>query len=96
MSKSKRPRQHRETEDYIRFAARMLRAAGRRVADGDEVELRLLLDLHAVLDEAAVAGVAGLRARGMSWAYIASATGVTRQTAQERWGAKVAALELAA
>lgn len=75
-----------ETTEYLKAAARFIRAAGRRVADADEVELQELLKLQAVLDEAVQAAVDGQRARGLSWAYIASATGKTRQAAFQRWG----------
>lgn len=75
-----------ETMDYLQAAKRFIRAAGRRVADADEIELRELLALQEVFDEAVSTAVAGMRARGLSWAYIASATGTTRQAAFQRWG----------
>lgn len=77
-----------ETMDYLQAAKRFIRAAGRRVADADEVELRELLALQEVFDEAVSTAVDGMRARGLSWAYIASATGTTRQAAFQRWGRK--------
>lgn len=80
-----------ETPSYIEFARRVIRAAGRRVANADEVELRMLLGLHSDLDNAVAEAVNGLRQRGVSWAYIASAFGITRQAAQQRWGEKVSA-----
>jgi uncharacterized protein with PIN domain len=75
-----------ETSDYLKAAKRFIRAAGRRVADADEVELAELLTLQATLDEAIQTAVDGIRDRGMSWAYIATATGTTRQAAYQRWG----------
>lgn len=75
-----------ETGEYLSAARRFIRAAGRRVADADEVELAGLLSLQADLDEAVQAAVKGMRDRGMSWAYVARATGTTRQAAQQRWG----------
>ena len=47
----------------------------------------MLIELRHDLDAAIRVAVEGQRARGMSWAYIASATGTTRQAAQQRWGA---------
>lgn len=75
-----------ETMDYLSAAKRFIRAAGRRVAEADEVELAELLTLQATLDEAIQAAVDGIRDRGQSWAYIAMATGTTRQAAYQRWG----------
>jgi DNA-binding phage protein len=78
-----------ETLEYLSAAKRFIRAAGRRVAEADEIELGELMTLHDVVDEALLTAVRGLRARGQSWAYIASATGVTRQAAFKRWGSQV-------
>lgn len=75
-----------ETSEYLKAAARFIRAAGRRCAEADEVELGELLSLYAVLDEAVQTAVDGQRDRGQSWAYIAQATGKTRQAAFQRWG----------
>lgn len=75
-----------ETMDYLAAAKRFIRAAGRRVAEADEVELAELLKLQAVYDEAVQTAVDGIRERGQSWAYIAAATGTTRQAAFQRWG----------
>jgi len=76
-----------ETAEWLGMLRRMIRAAGRRVADADEVELGQLIELRHDLDDAIAAAVNGQRSRGVSWAYIAAATGVTRQAAQQRWGA---------
>lgn len=75
-----------ETSEYLKAAKRFIRAAGRRVAEADEVELAELLELQATLDEAVQTAVDGIRSRGMSWAYIAAATGTSRQAAFQRWG----------
>lgn len=75
-----------ETSDYLSAARRFIRAAGRRCADADEVELRELIGLHQDLDAAIAEAVAGIHARGMSWAYIAKALGTTRAAAWQRWG----------
>lgn len=75
-----------ETLDFIAAARRFIRAAGKRVAVADEPELAALLDLQSTLDESIRVAIAGMRERGMSWAYIAAATGTTRQAAQMRYG----------
>jgi Holliday junction resolvase-like predicted endonuclease len=83
----RRRRQVTENDEYAAFARRVLRAWARRVAAGD---------IDAITDIAAAAGelegalrqaVAGLRRKGYSWAEIAARLGVTRQAAQQRWGA---------
>lgn len=80
-----------ETPDYVAFARRIIRAAGRRVATGDDWELAELLSLRDEVEDAIAAGVAGQRAQGHSWAYIAEGLGVTRQTAYERYAKRCAA-----
>ncbi|WP_350348005.1 hypothetical protein ABIQ69_15405 [Agromyces sp. G08B096] len=74
--------------EYLGAARRFIRAAGRRVAEADEYELRALADLRAVLDEALQAGVDGQRATGRSWAAIGAALGTSKQAAYERFGPK--------
>ena len=74
-----------ETMEYLAMLRRMIRAAGRRVANADEYELAELLKLRAELDEAISVAVAGQRSYGRSWAAIAYAAGMTRQAAWERW-----------
>lgn len=77
-----------ETMEYLGAAKRFIRAAGRRVAEADEVELGELIGLQSVLDEAIATAVAGMRDRGLSWQYIANATGTSRQAACQRWGTR--------
>jgi hypothetical protein len=74
-----------ENASYAAFLRRAIRAAGRRVADGDVDGLADLLDLAGELDRAIDAAVRGLRDAGYSWGEIASRLGVTRQAAQQRW-----------
>lgn len=82
-----RVRRERETLDYLASVARMIRAAGRRVGDADEPELSAMLGLQSVLDEAVQTAVDGQHlGLGRSWAYIALATGTSRQAAAKRWG----------
>lgn len=75
-----------ETIEYMQAAERFVRSAGVRCADGDEIELARLANLHAHVDAAMDVAVAGLRARGHSWAYIGAGAGMTRQAAHKRWG----------
>lgn len=75
-----------ETVKYIAAVSRMVRAAGPRVADGDEPELRALLALQDVVAETIQVAVDGQRSYDRSWAYIARATGRSREAAFKRWG----------
>lgn len=86
--RSKPTHMDRETTDYLGAAARFIRAAGRRVGQGDEPELAGLLTLQRVLDEAIADAVHGQKASGKSWAQIALGTGTTREAAYQRWGKK--------
>ena len=84
--RARRRREPVENDQYTAFCVRILRAAGRRVADGDVEALPDLARLQQELDQALAAAVTGLRGFGYSWADIASRLGVTRQAAQQRWG----------
>ncbi len=75
-----------ETPEFLRMVRRMLRAAGRRVAIADEPELAELVQLRGELEQAIVDAIAGQRDGGRSWADIGGALGITRQSAQERYG----------
>ena len=75
-----------ENPDYAAFAARIIRAHGRRIAEGDIDSLPDLLRLAAQLEEATLHAVNGLREFGYSWGQIARRLGTTRQAAQQRWG----------
>jgi len=77
-----------ENDEYAAFARRVLRAYARRVADGDVEALTLMLGLSAEIDTAIAQAVTGLRGSGYSWAEIGSRLGITRQAAQQRWGAR--------
>jgi hypothetical protein len=86
-----RPRSRRsrsvENDAYLAFCVRIIRAAGRRIADGDVEDLPDLLALQAELDQAWQVAVDGLHGPlGFSWAEIAARVGTTRQNAQQRWG----------
>ena len=84
--RSRRSRGEVENPDYAAFAARIIRAHGRRIADGDIDSLPHLLRLAAELDTATQHAVNGLRAFGYSWGDIARRLGISRQAAQQRWG----------
>jgi hypothetical protein len=76
-----------ENDAYAAFTRRVLRAYARRIASGDIESLTLMSGLAADIDTALQDAVNGLRAFGYSWAEIGSRLGVTRQAAQQRWGA---------
>lgn len=71
--------------DYYAMQVRMVRAFGRRVADSDPDDLALLLALRDRLDETIAAAVRTQRTR-FSWQEIATACGMRKQAAQQRWG----------
>lgn len=71
----------------VAFARRAIRAAGRHVEYADEFELAELVSLRDELEAVIRQAVAGQRSVGRSWAYIGAALGITRQSAQERYGA---------
>jgi DNA-directed RNA polymerase specialized sigma24 family protein len=76
-----------ENDEYAAFARRVLRAWARRVAAGDIDAITDMAAAARELDDAMREAVAGLRGKGYSWAEIAARLGVTRQAAQQRWGA---------
>ena len=82
-----RPPRQVENDEYGAFVRRVLRAYSRRVGDGDVEALVLLVGLAEEIDAAMAEAVKGLRARGYSWAEIGSRLGISRQAAQQRWGA---------
>lgn len=86
MKKRVKPTMTRETREYLAFSQRIIRAHGRRVADGDPEDLRDMATLRATLRESLALGVKGLRAQGVSWARIGKAVNMTRQAAQAKWG----------
>jgi len=83
----KRSRPVVENDAYAAFAHRIMTAYARRIATGDVDALPLLTGLSADIDTAIQAAVTGLRQRGYSWAEIGARLGITRQAAQQRWGA---------
>lgn len=87
---TRRKRVERETTEYLAMVSRLIRRAGQRVADADEFELYELVALRAVLEDAIREGVRGQQKR-RSWAHIGAALGISRQSAQERYGEKARA-----
>ena len=77
-----------ENDEYGEFIRRILHAYSRRIADGDVEALSLMTGLADELDDALAQAVKGLRDRGYSWAEIGARLGITRQAAQQRWGAR--------
>ena len=77
-----------ENPEYAAFACRILRAAARRVGDGDIEGLAGLVALRSEVDAAIAAAIDGLRSPrwAYSWAQIAQVLGTTRQAAQQRYG----------
>jgi hypothetical protein len=84
---SKRTRPVVENDAYAAFARRILAAYAHRIATGDIEALTLMTGLATDIDAAIGNAVTGLRAYGYSWAEIGSRLGITRQAAQQRWGA---------
>lgn len=76
---------HGDHTEYTAAVARMIRAAGRRYADADPVDLVELVQLHDALDDALVTAVRAQHAQGQSWTDIGRALGVTRQAARQRF-----------
>jgi hypothetical protein len=83
----KRPRRQVENDEYSAFVRRILRAYARRVGDGDVEALALMHGLADEIDTAIAEAVKGLRTCGYSWIEIGDRLGITRQAAQQRWGA---------
>ncbi|MGE4403772.1 MAG: hypothetical protein AB7F61_19180 [Desulfobulbus sp.] len=75
-----------ETAEWLKMLSRMIRAAGRRVANADEHELAELVRLRNEFDGAIKAAIDGQRASGRSWAHIGKALGLSRQGAFQRYG----------
>lgn len=76
-----------ETPEFLDMVTRLVKRAGVRVGDADEAELAQLVALRDVLEEAIRVGIQGQRQNtGRSWAHIGAALGITRQSAQERYG----------
>lgn len=75
-----------ETSEWLKMLARMIRAAGRRVAESDEHELVQLVLLRNLLEESIKFAIQGQRSCGRSWEHIGQALGISRQGAFKRYG----------
>lgn len=86
-----RTKRHWDTEEYIGFVRRSIRAAGRRCARGLETgdDLAMLARLSDEVDEALVDAVSGLRRAGVSWDLIGTSLGTSRQAAQQRFARRI-------
>ena len=77
-----------QNDEYAAFTRRILRAYARRVAAGDIDAITHLAALADETDTAIRHAITGLRGHGYSWAEIGTRLGVTRQAAQQHWGAQ--------
>jgi hypothetical protein len=84
---SKRRTRVFENDEYAAFLRRVIRAYSRRIAAGDIEAITDMAALADHLDQAIRDAITGLRGYGYSWADIAMRLGITRQGAQQRWGA---------
>jgi hypothetical protein len=75
-----------ETTDYAAMMRRLMKAHGKRVADGDVEDLAELMELQTYLDYIVRGAVTAQREdQGKSWADIARAAGTSRQAAQKKY-----------
>lgn len=77
--------------EYLGMVNRIVRSAGRRVADADASDLAALVAIRASVDAAILEAVRGLRASGTTWQEIGAVTGTTRQAALMKWNPLLAA-----
>lgn len=84
------PHEHRDIGN-LDMCARMITAAGKRLAWEDPDQLARLYDLHRLVDNAMVVAIGGQRSHGIFWESIGDALGVSKQAAIMRWGPRVSA-----
>lgn len=76
----------RENSEYAQMLGRMMRAHGRRIADGDPSDLADAIRLADEFDQIIRQAVADMRAQsGFSWQQLADELGVTRQAVSQRF-----------
>ena len=78
---------HGDHTEYRQMLGRMLRSYAKRVATSSAEDLAEMMTLRDDLEREIASAVDGLRAKGLSWAEIAAPLGITRQSAQQRYGA---------
>lgn len=83
------PHSRKDTAN-LDMIARMVTAAGKRLADYDPEDLPRLLRIKAIVDEAMVVAIAGMRLSGVTWQSIGDSLGVTRQAVIMGYGPAVA------
>jgi hypothetical protein len=93
---SSKRRETTETQDYVAMLSRMVRGLGRRVADGDPVDLAAAVQLQAQLDVVIRDAVAGMRTAGFSWQQLADELGTSKQAVQQKYGRRGGAAQLRA
>lgn len=75
-----------ETSEFSKFVRRIMRAYGRRVGEGDEIEFQEMVDVRHDWDLAmAVAIERQLITYERSWAWIAAALNENRETVRITW-----------
>lgn len=77
----------RRPEVQAKMLERMIRAYGKRVGADDPDALAGMLALEDALSEAIESAVKALKAQGFYWTEIGKAVGLSKQAAQQRWGA---------
>lgn len=76
-----------ETSEYAGFTRRAIRAYGRRIAEADDYDLAVMIQIRDEFDAVIAEAVRKQRENlGWSWAQIGAATGLTRQGAWVKWG----------
>lgn len=79
-----------ETDEFLAFARRIVKAAGKRVGEGDPVDLAGLVALRKELERIEVEAVGMMREKyGYSWAEIGRDLGMTRQGVQQSYGRRL-------
>lgn len=77
-----------ENGAYMDMMVRCIRSLGRRIAAGDVEDIGRALELRKMLDDELTQAIRKLNDAGESWARIGRGAGITKQTAQVRWGRK--------
>lgn len=81
-----------ENDEYLKFARRIIAAAGKRVGDGDPIDLAGLVEVRREMEAVEVLAVQAMRdSHGYSWSEIGRDLGITRQAAQQFYGRKISA-----